>query len=116
MGNRANAANCLLPRLFPSEAVEIRQGVYRYTDDLLHLEAIAQGKTDVAQSPQSVVGFLPLHAWTPFLASHPDQCYAAFLERGIRNGFRVGFNPSCPLRSAQSNLPSALRQDQVIDH
>ena len=47
---------------------------------------------------------IPLHALAPFLASHLDQRYAAFMHRGIQYGFRVGFNPTSPIRASLANM------------
>ena len=98
----------------PVGAAGLRQGSYRYTDDLLQLEAISQGREPVSQPLPTVSGFLPLDAWAPFLASHPDQRYAAFMRRGIQYGFRVGFNPASPIRAAAANMRSALDSTEVV--
>ena len=65
--------------LLPPKVAGILHGVYRYTDDLLQLEVTAQGGRVNSLSPPLVSGFLPLGAWAPFLASHPDQRFVAFL-------------------------------------
>ena len=67
-----------------------------------------------SQRPQSTVS-LPTISWevhTPLiwqewvreLARHPDQMFSQYILAGILNGFRIGFNRSCVLRLAGSNL------------
>ena len=36
-------------------------------------------------------------AWKLALASHPDRAFVRYLIGGISEGFRIGFNCSCPL-------------------
>ena len=75
----------------------------------MQLEAIS------AEPPEptlTVSGFLPLQEWLPILATLPDQQLAKFLERGIRQGFRIGFNPQAPLRPASGNV---AQSPQIVD-
>ena len=52
-----------------------------------------------------------LENWVPFLQSHPDKAFAAFIHRGLSEGFRVRFNRQGPrLRSHGRNHPSVLAQ------
>ena len=37
-----------------------------------------------------------------------------FILAGIRDGFRIGFDRRCPLRSAHRNIPSAVEHPQVV--
>ena len=62
-----------------------------------------------------VVGFLPLHEWEPFLSLLQDQCFAAFLRRGISSGFRLGFNPASILTASKSNSPSATSLSSKVN-
>ena len=48
------------------------------------------------------------------LEGYPEQCIANYLLFGIREGFRVGFNRSSPLRSAKSNMKSAAEHPEVV--
>ena len=84
---------------------------YKYMDRLLALEARSGG----GQPVQPISGFLPQSAWEPFLHSHPDQRLAAFLRRGIRYGFRIGFDAAQPLRCHKGNLKSVDLNPQVVD-
>ena len=67
---------------------------YRYTDKLLALEA--RSAPPSAHLP--IQGFLPSESWGPVLASNPDQRFASFLRRGIKQGFRIGVDPAFRLQ------------------
>ena len=80
-------------------------GRYKYVD---HLKALD------SQRPQSTVS-LPIISWevhTPLIlqewareqAGQPDQVFSQYILAGINNGFRIGFNRHCGLKSAGSNL------------
>ena len=50
------------------------------------------------------------------LRGHPDQAKVAYVTSGLRNGFHLGFHSSSiSLKSATSNMPSALLQPSIID-
>jgi len=50
------------------------------------------------------------------LLGHPDQAKVAYVISGLRNGFHLGFHSSSiSLKSATSNMPSALLQPSIID-
>lgn len=50
------------------------------------------------------------------LRGHPDQAKVAYVISGLRNGFHLGFHSSSILlKSATSNMPSALLQPSIID-
>lgn len=50
------------------------------------------------------------------LRGHPDQAKVAYVISGLRNGFHLGFHSSSiSLKSATSNMPSALLQPSIID-
>ena len=61
------------------------------------------------------LGFLPEKEWDPVLKILPDPQLAAFLRRGIRDGFRLGVSPSATLVSSNSNSPSALALASKVD-
>ena len=55
-------------------------------------------------------------AWQEALATHPDKAFAAFILRGIQQGFKIGFAAeSVNLRLREGNLLSALAQPDVVD-
>ena len=45
---------------------------------------------------------------------HPDRAYATYVVRGLREGFRIGFQWGAPLRSARANMPSTRLRPTVI--
>ena len=49
------------------------------------------------------------------IAGHPDQEFAAFILRGIWEGFRIGFDPDHTLVSARRNTPSAQQHPEVVE-
>ena len=91
----------------------IVNGRYCYINDLLRLSA---GSTSHI-----------VHAWPryctpirvdnlcPFLASHPDQAFAAYIYEGVTVGFRIGYIDShrCP-QSRVSNHISSLANEAVV--
>ena len=85
--------------------LSIRDNRYRYTEDLLALERSSQGAVSLT-SPMSE--FLPLHEWSPFFLSHPDQRFAAFMRRGISFGFRIGYDSKLQLRPPPGNFRSVV--------
>ena len=58
---------------------------------------------------------LRLEAWRKHLANHPDQDFAQFIVRGIREGFPIGVDPTASFVSARRNMSSALENPQVIE-
>lgn len=63
---------------------------------------------------RQVDAFLPLHAWEPFLTSHPDQVFTAFLHRGIKSGFQIGFDPSQELKTPPHNRQSVVQNSGAV--
>ena len=57
-----------------------------------------------------------MRAWHDGLREHPDQYFAGYVLDGLRNGFRIGFDHTAPLRSARRNMPSAAEHPEVIDN
>lgn len=60
----------------------------------------------------------PLHAgvWERGLASHPDRQFAAYIVRGIREGFRIGFDwrrGSC--RRTNGRMRSVEEHEDVVE-
>ena len=59
----------------------------------------------------------PLHlsTWEELLQGHPDKALAGYILRGIRDGFRIGFDPSrCALKSRPGNMPSADEHPEIV--
>lgn len=57
---------------------------------------------------------LHLTAWEHALAHHPDWRFISFIVKGIKHGFRIGFNSGVSLVSASSNMSSAAEQIAVV--
>lgn len=55
---------------------------------------------------------LKLNEWSLGLLHHPDREFVSYILLGIKEGFRIGFNRTCPLRDAGSNMPN--RNPEVI--
>ena len=93
-------------------------GCYRHTRQLLALDAHRPSKARASPaqlSPTSSPLAESLPAWEERLAMHPDRGFADYVLRGIREGFRVGFNRSQPLSPAKRNMPSALQHPEVVE-
>ena len=58
---------------------------------------------------------LNIHTWHRHLVDYPNQDLAQFLLAGISNGFKIGFNSSVNLKSAKTNLHSAILHPEVVD-
>ena len=65
------------------------------------------GRSSITERPYFLGSPLKLGAWERALAAHPDAEYTQYLLRGIREGFRIGYDRRSPLRSAVANMPSA---------
>ena len=85
---------------------------YRYTLDLLALEAQHSPKGDI-EDPRLAPINTPLHkeAWQACLWHHPDQNLVQYLTRGFTQGFRIGFDYSCELKGAKKNMHSARHSE-----
>ena len=92
-----------------------RGQLYQYTADLHCLKACRP--VDGSQDPVLEVISTPLvlSAWEGVLRLHSDRAFAHYMIRGIREGFRIGFQRKHPLQSSQKNMPSAELFRRVID-
>ena len=93
-------------------------------------DSVAVSSSDSTGLPGSLV---PVHSFSPLVPVHlvsplqlsqfqaelcdyADQTAAAYVLTGLREGFRIGFETSSvTLRSASSNMRSALVHPSVID-
>lgn len=89
--------------------------LYPYTADLLTLDFCRPPDIGILNELAVVSTPLDADAWAVALADHPDKAYVSFIARGLREGFRVGFQWGAPLRSATANMPSSLLQPDVIE-
>ena len=92
----------------------LRGRLYQYTADLLCLELCRTARLCPHPLLQPVRTQLIPAAWGVALRDHPDKALARFLLRGLTQGFRVGFHPEAPLRSASRNMLSALQHPEVV--
>ena len=83
MGSRVSLSP---PSLISVESANIVAGRYAYTKDLLQLDRF----TDASNPPLWSVPPSPLCLanWTEFIAAHPDQEYASYVQTGLLSGFR----------------------------
>ena len=86
---------------------------YAYTDDLLRLESYRppprRGLFSRGPSP------INLHLLFSFLCRHPDQVFASYIFRGLRDGFRIGFaHQSHTPVPATGNHPSSRERPRII--
>ena len=50
------------------------------------------------------------------MSQHPDRWYAAYIESGLREGFRIGFRyEDCICTSVKANMHSAVKNSEIID-
>ena len=110
MGSRVSLSP---PSLIYVESANIVAGRYAYTRDLLQLDRC----TDASNPPLWSVPPSPLCLanWTEFIAAHPDQEYASYVQTGLLSGFRIGFDRlSVPLQSSTRNHPSACENEGQV--
>ena len=88
----------------------IVNGCYRYTGDLLALEATATGR-----GPAPFVSATPLKptAWQNYLVSHPDQCFAQYILNGMQQGFHD--RTHLQVQRATRNLCSVAQKHQIVE-
>ena len=86
-----------------------------YTADLICLDLCCAPIRTHLPSVQVISTPLNPLAWEYALHTHPDRAYVHLLLRGMKRGFRIGFDHSAPLRSATSNMHSALEHPDIIE-
>lgn len=95
-------------------SANIIHGQYRYIADLLHL-ATASSHSPYRTWP-AYHSPIKMDQLAPFLASHPDQALASYIQMGLLTGFRIGYSRNrAQMRSRNTNHPSALRNKEVVD-
>ena len=68
------------------------------------------------QKLRAIVSPLNLQVWTQRLAEHPDIGFKEYILRGLRLGFRIGFQHGKGMcTSAKSNMLSANQNPGVVD-
>ena len=100
-------------------AANVVNGKYKFTEDLLELQKLTPRISGSFQfGPNGGSGsplFKSLNLWRLKLESHPDREFARYIEEGILQGFRIGFDhEGSPLRGAISNLLSVARNPVAV--
>ncbi len=93
-------------------------GLYPYMDDLAEFEGRkpASGKARVPRAARAINTPLVPREWARGLVRHPDIRFRQYIERGIREGFRIGFqHGGVACKSAKRNMQSAYLNPGVID-
>lgn len=88
-------------------------GHYRYTEELLQLSSVSTSHASYGWPRYHTP--IQIDSLLPFLMSHPDKAFAAYIHEGLTNGFRIGYSHAhSRLFSRGSNHPSALAQESVV--
>ena len=88
---------------------------YAYINDLLALDACRPQMPNALSALNPVATPLHIEAWTAALTNHLDAQFRRYIITGLTQGFRIGFNRACPLRSTYHNMPSARKQASVVE-
>lgn len=90
---------------------------YRYTEDLVKLDLCRPETSRVPVILGARVSPLKVDEWERALARMPDRRLAEYIIKGIRDGFRVGFQyRKQPLRPVLQNMPSARANKEPVQH
>jgi hypothetical protein len=95
----------------------IKDQAYPYTQDLLALASGGprSGFMPAIEGITSVVTPLDPLAWDHALHDHPDRDLCHYISTGIRQGFRIGYDTSCPRQSTLQNMPSATKNPGPVE-
>ena len=88
-----------------------------HTQELLELERCVPSRgRKVGRALMQVTTPLRIAEWEKVLVSDPDKEFAAYILRGLREGFRIGYKyGSHELRPASRNMQSAKQNKQVVE-
>ena len=91
-------------------------GSYKYMNDLLYMES-QYSPFSVAQELVGVNSpLLPYIAnWDAYLRNHPNEHFKEYILRGIREGFRIGFDWSNQLSLGKCNILSVSQKPQLVE-
>ena len=128
--NRGQVGNCEIPCDCPLGAyksyraiagrVDIPTFVLHRLGAALPIHGRPDGSRLPARGPLGVlaVGLVatPLQAsvWEDLLQDHPDKAFTQYICKGMREGFRIGFQRGNLLSSATTNMPSAAAHPEVV--
>ena len=88
--------------------------MYKYMNDLMQLDSYTSpGRGCLPLEMQEIHTPLDWQEWDRCLRDHPDQRFRRYIVRGIKSGFRVGFNGQCT-RRATSNMVSTTEKREVV--
>ena len=90
--------------------------LYSGTQDLLDLEAYTSLGTESEMSFHGGVTPLLHSKWERALRAHPDRAFANYICTGLRQGFRIGFSHTKPLRRATRNMLSATHPELIAEY
>ena len=93
-------------------------GCYVYMDDLKQLASMLPLPLETPPPPEvrRVVTSLKASAWDRLLQDLPDHECAEFVGRGLKEGFRIGFDRrKVECRSAKRNMLSAESNPAVVN-
>ena len=102
------------------ELMGIVRGRYRFLSDLQALDSCRPPAYESALSSQPlplVRGPSPLNLFAlyPYLSSHPDQEFSAYIYNGLQHGFRIGFDRNLVyLRTSTRNHHSSTERPGII--
>ena len=90
--------------------------IYPYTSHLLALDSYRPPPPSLPtiHEIEAIVSPLIPEAWEAALVGHPDRQLADYITKGIRQGFRIGFNRATPLGQVYQNMPSAEQNPEVV--
>jgi hypothetical protein len=90
---------------------------YQYIEALLSLAKCAPMSVGTHKDQWAKVTTpLRAEAWKQGLATHPDRGFAEYICKGVREGFRIGYNYSSHrCKPARGNMKSATEQRSVLD-
>ena len=113
--SRPSSVTPLFEPLRPPTVMPDRAKCYRYTQQLLVLERCTETGIPAGLELKHVETSLRVVKWEVLLASHPDREIVEYLLRGIRQGFRIGFDrEKCRLRSRTQNMSSANERPEIV--
>ena len=90
--------------------------MYAYSEQMQAMERCSSNRERAMPEELSkIVTPLKLEVWQRELESFPDQSIAALILRGIRQGFRIGFEATkADLHPSRGNMVSASEHAEIV--
>ena len=80
-----------------------------------HCRRASPARHQVSPALEGVISPLQWEVWREHLGAHPDRDYVEYLARGLREGFRIGFNyQNHRCKSSKENMRSTREHPKVI--